>query len=244
VWSCLPIELKSSARIKSLPIFCYALQCAPTERAKLMNTGIPPWKVLLIGGSSGTGKTVSATALAKRLGTENAQLDDFRLVLEQITTISQQPALHFLEDPQNAHTVEQLSPEDLCEKLIEVAQVMSRAIEIVIAHHVATDRPLILEGDGLLPHLAAQQHFVNLDVQPGMVRFVLLYEPDEATLLANLKGRKRGIDHRPEAVQRRQAHTAWLYGQWLRSEALRYHVPVIASASWQNLPDRILIATS
>jgi 2-phosphoglycerate kinase len=139
--------------------------------------------------------------------------------------------------------VEQLSPEDLCEKLIDVAQVMSRAIEIVIAHHVVTERPLILEGDGLIPRLATQQHFVNLDVQPQMVRFVLLYEPDEAVILARIKGRKRGIDQRPEAFQRKQARTTWLYGQWLRGEALRYKVPIIASASWQNLSERILTAT-
>ena len=209
-----------------------------------MNIDAPAWKVLLIGGSSGTGKTTAATAIAKQLGTECAQLDDFRLVLEQITAAAQQPALHFLEDPINAPIVEQLSPEMLCEKLVDVALVMSKAIEIVIAHHVATERPLILEGDGLLPHLATQQHFVNLDVPPRMVRFVLLYEPDESAVLANLKSRKRGLAQQPEAFQQRRARTAWLYGQWLHTEALRHNIPSIVPTPWQNLPARILAAVA
>src|SRR5437016_3707429 len=99
-----------------------------------MNNRLPNWNVLLIGGSSGTGKTSAAKAIAHQLGIECAQLDDFRLVLETTTTPTQQPALHFLNDPQIA---DNLSPEDMCRKLVDVAQVMSKAIEIVIAHHVA-----------------------------------------------------------------------------------------------------------
>src|SRR5215471_7063645 len=95
----------------------------------------PTWCVLLIGGSSGTGKTTAAKAIAQRLSVECVQLDDFRLVLEAVTTPSQQPALHILN---NAQLADNLSSEEMCQKLIDVAQVMSKAIESVIAHHVAT----------------------------------------------------------------------------------------------------------
>ncbi len=196
---------------------------------------------MLIGGSSGTGKTCAAKAIAHQLGVECAQLDDFRLVLEAVTTPSQQPALHFLNDTQLA---DNLSPKDMCQRLVDVAQVMSKAIEVAIAHHIATEQPFILEGDGLLPSLATQQHYGNLDVQPQQVRFVLLYEPNEAAILRNMKGRMRGIDHKPEEQQRKQARAAWLYGEWLRSEALRHSVSIIEPTPWQTLNERIMGAIS
>ena len=34
-----------------------------------------------------------------------------------------------------------------------VAETMSSLLEIVIAYHIATRKPVILEGDGLLPSL-------------------------------------------------------------------------------------------
>src|SRR5258708_29724497 len=133
------------------------------------NHQLPNWNVLLIGGSSGTGKTSAAKAIAHQLGVECAQLDDFRLVLEDITTPSQQPVLHFLN---NAQLADSLSSEDMCLKLVDVAKVMSKAIESAIAHHVATEQALVLEGDGLLPSLATQKQYSNLDVLPQQVRFV------------------------------------------------------------------------
>ena len=90
--------------------------------------------------------------------------------------------------------------------------------------------------------MATQKQYGNLDVQPQQVRFVLLYGPNEAAILGNMKGRKRGIGQRPEALQRKQARAAWLYGEWLRSEALRHNVPIIEPTPWQTLNERIIAA--
>src|SRR5262249_6188260 len=113
-----------------------------------MDNSLLIWNVLLIGGSSGTGKTSAAKAIAHQLHVDCAQLDVYRLVLEAMTTPSQQPVLHVLNDTQLA---DKLSAEEICQKLIEVGEVMSKAIESAIAHHLATQQPLIIEGDGLLP---------------------------------------------------------------------------------------------
>jgi 2-phosphoglycerate kinase len=206
-----------------------------------MGNQLPNWNVLLIGGSSGTGKTLAAKAIAHQLGVACAQLDDFRLVLEAITTPSQQPALHVLN---SAQTADNLRAEEMCERLVDVAHVMSKAIEPAIAHHVATEQAFILEGDGLLPGLATQRHNSNLDVQPRQVRFVLLYEPSEAAIFSNMTGRKRGIDRQPEAIQQKQARAAWLYGEWLRGEALRHNVAIVESAPWQTVTERIIAAAT
>src|SRR5690348_6357702 len=96
------------------------------------NTPPPPWTVLLIGGHSGTGKTVVARTLARQWSLALTEVDDFRLVLQRVTTPAQQPALHaMLADLGDPGT----PAEALCRDLIAVAEVMSTALEIVIANH-------------------------------------------------------------------------------------------------------------
>jgi 2-phosphoglycerate kinase len=194
------------------------------------------WKVLLIGGHSGTGKTTAARVLAQDFGVALAQVDDFRLVLEQTSTPEQQPTLHTLMDVQAADA----APETRCAALIAAAQTVSQALEVVVAHHVATDRPTILEGDGITPAFAAKRFFFNLDVPEGAVRAVFLIEDDESHLLRNALERGRGFETLPRARQQRQIRQSWLYGQWLKSEALGYNLPVVASQPWETLPERIL----
>jgi 2-phosphoglycerate kinase len=53
---------------------------------------IEDMKVLLIGGSSGVGKTVIAPQLASQPRMTWGSVDDFRLVLERMTTPDAQPA--------------------------------------------------------------------------------------------------------------------------------------------------------
>jgi len=194
------------------------------------------WKVLLIGGHSGTGKTTVARVLAQNFGVALAQVDDFRLVLEQTSTPEQQPTLHALLDVQAADA----APETGCTALIAAAQMVSQALEIVVAHHVATDKPTILEGDGITPAFAAKNFFFNLNVPVGAVRVVFLIEDDEARLLRSALERGRGFESLPRARQQRQVRQSWLYGQWLKREALCYGLPVVMSQPWETLPERIL----
>jgi 2-phosphoglycerate kinase len=199
----------------------------------------PDWTVLLLGGSSGVGKTVVARQVGHRLGVPWVQVDDLRLALQRVTTPAQQPALHFFLHTEAAW---RLPPATLCEHLIAVGEVVSQAIEIVIAHHVATALPLVLEGDGILPALAAQRTVASLDVG-DQVRAVFLVEPDEVVLLDTMHGRGRGYDDKPTEEQRTQARMNWLYGQWLQREALRHGLPLLAARPWSTLAERIIAAS-
>lgn len=194
--------------------------------------------MLLIGGGSGTGKTTLAETIGRRVGVPWAQVDDFRLVAQRLTTPSQQPALHaFL-----AEGVWRRSTNELRDGLIAVGGVVSHALEIVIAHHVATDAPLVLEGDGLVPAMAARRTFAGLDVG-NLVRAVVLVEPDEAVILDAMLARGRGFDLFGEREQRAQARASWLYGGWLRREAEAHGIPVVEPRPWATLVDRVLEAT-
>jgi 2-phosphoglycerate kinase len=104
----------------------------------------PSWKVLLIGGHSGTGKTMVSRRLAQRFAVGLAKVDDFRLVLERMNTQDQQPALHTLLKLVSNPDI----PADVaCGALCTIAGAVAYALEIVVANHVATDTPTILEGE-------------------------------------------------------------------------------------------------
>jgi len=198
---------------------------------------VRPWAVLLIGGSSGCGKSVVAARLAHDLRIPHAQCDDFRLALQRATTPEQHPALHFFVSTED---VWRLPPELLAERLADVARVMSHALEIVPAHHVDLRVPLLLEGDGLLPSLATQPSFAGASAAPGQVRAVFVHEPDEAALQHAMFARRRGFERLSPQEQRTQARMSWLYGNWLRDETQRCGVPIVAARPWDTLPARIL----
>jgi len=92
-----------------------------------------------------------------------AEVDDFRLVPERMTTPEQQPELHSLLALFDIESQPWSPPGAVCDALIKVAHIMSYALEIVVANHVATDTPTIIEGDRIVPAFAAQRVLANRD---------------------------------------------------------------------------------
>jgi 2-phosphoglycerate kinase len=197
-----------------------------------------PWIVLLLGGASGTGKTVAARELGRRLGVSVALADDFRLAMQRATLAESYPGLHYFV---TTNDVWSQPAEALAQRLIAVGRTVSYALEVVVAHHALIRIPVILEGDGLLPSMAAQRAFAG-DPVGDQVRAVFLHEADEDAILAAMRERGRGINRYTPEEQRTQARTSWLYGQWLRAEAERYGQPVVPARPYETLADRILAA--
>lgn len=196
------------------------------------------WTVLLLGGASGTGKSVAAEHLGRRLGLPWLQVDDLRLTLQfgGIVTPGAHPDLfHFFATPD----VWGQSPEALCDRLIAIGGVVSPAIEIVAGHHFATAKPLIIEGDGIVPALVARPDLAQYRAS-GALRVVFLYEEHAEAIEANMRERGRGIAEHPGEELRTQARMNHLYGEWLRQEAARVGLPTIAARPWVTLVDRIL----
>jgi 2-phosphoglycerate kinase len=204
------------------------------------------WRVLLIGGSSAVGKTAVAQALARRFGVSALLVDDIRLAIQQVTTPAQIPDLHlFVSDEEEA----QLSPEQIRDGLIAVGRALIPALKIVIAHHVvvAGAGPVIIEGDGILPELAAQHRFAELKHFWGLqtereVRSVFLFEQDEQAILQSMVTRGRGFQDLAPEQQRAMARSSWLYGQWLRQEAETHGLPLLPARPWDTLLDRVITA--
>jgi 2-phosphoglycerate kinase len=203
----------------------------------------PSWRVLLIGGSSGVGKTMVAQALARRLGLSVLLVDDMRMAIQQVTTPAEQPGIHyFLAHP----TIWQKPPETLCDGFITVGNAMMRPLAATIAHHVYVESagPLIIEGDGLLPALAAQHSFptMHFPYAPDInaVRSVFLVEPDEEAAIYNMRQRGRGFTDLSSQEQEALVRASWLYGQWLRRQADHYNLPIVEVRPWETLVERVL----
>ncbi|MEU5772292.1 hypothetical protein ABZ819_03165 [Streptomyces venezuelae] len=186
---------------------------------------LPDWRVLVVGGASGMGKTGVGRALARRYDVPVVEVDDIVEALLAVTLPEHLPEIHFWRThPEAAHQ----APESVVQRQIAIAKALEPAIEAVVANHVDTDTPVILEGDYVVPGPATPD---------GPVRAVFLHEDDEEQVTANYLRRE------PEAgPQRHRARVSVLYGRWLAAQARAAGVPVVAPRPWEDLANRVAAA--
>lgn len=192
-----------------------------------------PWDVLLLGGPSGVGKTSVSYPLARRFDVGIAEVDDLHIAVERMTTPEQQPVLHYWRtNPQAIH----LSAERILELHIAVCRVLSPVIQAVIANHIESRTPIVLEGDYLLPELMARGEANQPNSERA--RCVFLYEPDETQIVRNFAAREPD-----EAEQTKRARVSWLFGRWLADECQRFGLAALPARPWDTVLDRIAAAT-
>ena len=181
------------------------------------------WRVLLIGGNSGAGKTYLARALVRQLNIPSLMVDDVRIALQQVTTSKQHPDLHVFLSYQPEDWKQ---PGSIVKDWVRVGNAMVKPLREIIAHHVVVDGSgrIIIEGDGILPSLARQRtfseipKFESVDIRQK-VRAVFLIEDDASEILNNLHRCGRGISSASREVQEAFARASWLFGQWLHSRS-------------------------
>ncbi len=191
------------------------------------------WEVLLIGGASGTGKTSISYAIARHFGVNLTEVDDFQVMLRHMTTPEQQPILHYWDTHPNPF---EIPVEKLLENLIASGKVMMPGLEAVIANHLESKVPVVLEGDFILPELAAQTQYGD-ELNNGRVKSIFLIEADEMQLRRNYLLRE------PEyGEQVKRSRSSWLHGQWLMQEAQRWGVPAVMARPWEDEIERAIVA--
>lgn len=192
------------------------------------------WQVLLLAGASGVGKTSVSYRLAQHFGVGLTELDDFQVVLEKMTTPEQMPLLHFWRtnwDEFVAWTEDQR----LAYYIRVCREVFSPALEAVVANHLESNTPVVLEGDFILPDLATLPQYETI-VANGQVRALFIYEEDEAQIARNY-GLREGDE------QAGRAHSSWVKSEWLRGECARLNVPAIPARPWETVFERAIAAT-
>lgn len=190
------------------------------------------WKVVLLGGASGVGKSSVSYRLAHHYGIGLTEVDDFQVILEGMTTADQYPVVHYWRT--NYEEARNMSGEQHVTFFRQYSEVMAKAPTLVIANHIETQVPVVLEGDFILPSLATLSAYGEVPAADG-VRAVFLYEEDADQIAHNYLLRD-GVPQ-PE-----RARISWLVSEWLRWEANRVGVPAIPARPWETVLERAIEA--
>lgn len=184
------------------------------------------WLVTLVCGASGIGKSSIARPLARRYGVPLAEADDVVTALMALTTPEQAPLLHLWDTEPDTRT---WTAERIAQHTMAVAEALAPGFRAVIADHVESEAPVVLEGDYLLPELAA-----GFGGRAGdAVRAIVVSEPDEDRIVANYLARE------PDAGEQRfRARVSTLVDADLSARANRCDVPVVPAWPWSDGVDR------
>lgn len=188
----------------------------------------PNWSVLLLGGPSGVGKSSVSYVLARHFNLGISEIDDLYIVAKQISTPAQQPVLHAWDTTPRA---DELPAEQILQLHIATCRAMAPSISAVVANHIETNMPIVLEGDYVLPEMTKNS-------APEVIA-VFLYEPDETQILRNLAQREPGAGE-----QTKRARVSWLFGRWLKEECDRFGIVALPARPWNTLLPRIVESIS
>ena len=191
------------------------------------------WTVLLIGGGAAVGKTTAATAVAVRYGASIVPVDAIWVALKAGTTPASHPELHYF-DPSDEEMFE-LTAECLCQRHVKSAQTISQAIDPVIDNYLWERRPVVVEGAWITPAVAGRW-----TRQSEAVRAVFIHEPGIDKIAAAMVARSGGQDPSPRTIV--ASEVFWLFGNWVREQALAEGLPVVDAPPGATLAERVLAA--
>jgi len=185
--------------------------------------------IILIGGASCVGKSNLSYAISKKLDIGVTEVDDFQVVLEEMTNEKDYPVIHYW----NNHFEEAIKlPENKkVEIMIDYANTMSIALEKVIENHLESNRPLLLDGDFITPELSAKQNYGG-QLQGSKVKSVFIVEAEEGQIQKNLFSREG-------RYQNDRARINWLYNEWLKEQTMIYKLQTIHARPWNTVIDRV-----
>jgi len=191
----------------------------------------PTWRVLLLGGTTASGKSTAGRRLSQALGIPCLSADSVWRAVLAITTAETHPALFQWPRPE----VVPDDPEHLLKIHIEEAKAMTPALEAFINWEMKEGNRFILQGAWFTPELAARRCAASDEV-----RSVFLDEPLESDIMASMLERSKRTE--PDARQLIVARVGWLYGNWIREQAQQHGVPIVNARPRETLVDRIIAA--
>ncbi len=196
------------------------------SRRRASGENRPSWSVLLLGGAANVGKTTTARNLAVRCGASVLPADVIWYALKTATDPTSYPELHYFDPPDSEWR--RFRAEYWCERHVRSAKAISLAMDPVIEYYVTERWPVIVEGAWITPADAARW-----SRQYEGVRAVFIQEPEDLRAYL-LSRRDRLTDHRGE--------TFWLFGNWVREQALVNGLPVVNVHPRASLAERVLAA--
>lgn len=184
---------------------------------------ISEWKVLLVGGSSGIGKSELTKKLINRYNVKLIEADDLGCLIAAISTTKSYPALNywFGDDDWSLNSVD---------KNVEILSSIGEELEIglraIINYHIKLNKRVIIEGDFITPKFASS---FNTEVKS-----IFLYEPIIENIIDNYSKRESG---EPQIFR---ANISYEYGLKIRNDCIKYRQDLIISRPFNTLFDRVI----
>lgn len=186
------------------------------------------WKVLLISGSSATGKSYLARQLANYYKIPLTEVDDIRIALQQIVDKNIHPDLYFFLKNQNY--LNDYPVDELIQKLLAVGKEIWPALDTLITKHITCNEPIIFEGDGIIPELLAKRGLSN-------IKAVLIYDSKNNLQERKVK-RARGAQPDSQALEK-QIDFSVAFGEELKKQAGKNGFLIIDASPLETLFDRV-----
>jgi 2-phosphoglycerate kinase len=188
-------------------------------------------RLLLVGGSAGTGKSTVAKTVATRIGAAWLQLDTLWIAMRDAAPRGSEEQRRLDIDRRiRAHTE---PAEVLLAHHIVASAMVCAALPHALAFELQTHSIVVADGAWLLPEFVLGLELADVDIAS-----VFLHEPDRGVLERAMSSRRdvaMVASWHAESVQ-----VAWLYGNWLADQTRAASLPVVASRPYETAPDRIL----
>jgi 2-phosphoglycerate kinase len=190
-------------------------------------------RLLLVGGSAGSGKSTVARSVASQLGAGWLQLDTVWVALKAAAGPGTAAYDELAIDQRMAD--ENDSDEAILAAHIAAAEAVCHVLPEVFAFELATHGVLVVDGAWLMPSFVAGLALDDTDIAAIYLQHT---SPDGvATALApRLAGRARQARHV------RMDRRIWQYGGWLAAEARRHGFPVLDPLPFETLDARVVYA--
>ncbi|HUF53274.1 MAG TPA: hypothetical protein VMR52_05815 [Dehalococcoidia bacterium] len=191
------------------------------------------WQVLLLGGTTASGKSTTGRIVADRLGVGYVSGDSVWRAILAVTTAETHPLLHEWpranEDPGEAEGLAQLH--------IAEAKFLTPALDAFLEKELMEGARFVFHCAWITPGMAAGRC-----ASAAAVRAVFIDDQSEESITAAILRRSRRTE--PTHRQIVMAKTSALYGEWLAVEAERFGVPLVAALPRESLADRVIEAAT
>lgn len=186
-------------------------------------------RLVLVGGSAGTGKTTLARGLAAELGAGWLQLDSLWLAMK--VGAGEGTAAYDILDIDGRMGRDDETDEQVLAGHIRAAEKVCSVLPTVLPLELQAHEALVVDGAWLVPSFVA-----GLSLSDCEVSAVYVTHTDESGVAETLASRLGG--RRPEERHLRMNRRIHQYGAWLTEQARAHGLPVVEALPFDTLLHR------